>query len=425
MTREIFVPSRELLVVTELDDTCRDAAQALPESNQFPVGSKPEIADKIARLGTRTIQAGFPMTPGDAEQVREVAESVGNGVYAIVPKRIVGDKLVSDPEYSFTPIITALSPAKREAVEVTFDAVKSAKYPGMHIFMPTEERNIRARFPNMTKEEVLQMGVDAARYARQIGGPDIILEFTLEVGADTFRRDPKWLEHCARSILLDEEANIDVLNVPDSTGGADGDDIYDMFARITKWVIEEGRAGDVTISTHNHADGGAASSNSVMAARAVADTAVAMSSVIPRFQVEVANGAGLGERVENTNHALFVLNMLQAVDKGRFPVAVEYQVDTLPTKSTAEFVMDKAGLEVSLFAPVIGEGINWVSSGIHAAVINRFGASAYNPFDPRWFGHKHATVIKPGVYQGSRGRKALGPVESYESETYNAGARSG
>lgn len=412
-----FTPNKELLVVTEFDDTCRDAAQALPESNQFPVGSKPEIADWIARLGIRTIQAGFPMTPGDAEQVKEVAAMVGNNVYTITPTRIVGDKLVSDPEYTFTPVITALSPARKEAVEVTFDAVKDAKYPGVHIFMPVEERNIRARFPNMTKYQVLQMGVDAARHARQAGGPDMVLEFSLEVGTDAFRRDPKWFEYCARTMLSDDKAKINVLNVPDSTGGADGDDIYDMFCQLTTWVIQEGRAEDVTLSTHNHGDGGAASSNSVMAARAVADTAVARGSVIPRVQAEVANGAGLGERAENANHALFTLNMLQAIDKGRFPVAVEYQVDTLPTKSTAEFVMAQAGLEVPVFAPVIGKGINWVSSGVHAHVIDAFGASAYNPFDPRWFGHKYATVIKPGVYQGRRGRNALGPIESYESPT--------
>lgn len=414
MSAEIFVPSTDQLTVVTFDTTLRDGDQALPKECQFKPGVKPELAAQIARLGTRTIEAGFPATAGDGEEVAEVARTVGRSEFTITPRRLEGDVFVSDDPATFTPIITGLSLSREADVETTWEAVREARYPGIHIFLATDERNMRAKHPGMTRRQTLDMFQGAVRHARAIGGPDMVLEVSCELASVT---DRAWLETVSRTMLADEEAKIDVLNLPDTTGRVDRQHMERMFYEAAGWVMDEGRAGDVTMSTHNHDDRGRAVDNSIGATTGVYRAARERGSVIPRMQVEVESGAKLGERVGNANHYLFALDFLMTIADGRFEVPVDYRVDTVPSKEVAERIMGEAGLEVPLYTHAIGEWINKVFSGVHSdASIKAEEASIYYPYDVTGFGHKYPVEILDGKYQGNRGRANLGAIKHFKSE---------
>lgn len=414
MSAENFVASPDRLTVVKLDTTLRDGDQALPEECQFKPGAKPVLAAQIARLGTRTIEAGFPATSGDGEEVAEVARTVGRSEFTITPRRIVGDSFVADDPETFTPIITGLSLSREADVETTWEAVREADHPGVHIFLATDERNMRAKHPSMTRRQTLDMFQRAVRHARQIAGPDMTLEVSCELASVT---DRAWLETVSRTMLADEEARIDVLNLPDTTGRVDREHMERMFYEAANWVMDEGRAGDVTMSTHNHDDRGRAADNSIGAIMGAYRAARERGLVIPRMQVEVESGAKLGERVGNTNHYLFALDFLMTIADGRFEVPVDYKVDTVPSKEVAEQIMGEAGLEVPLYTHAIGEWINKIFSGVHSdASIKAQEASIYYPFDATGFGHKHPVEILDGKYQGARGKANLGAIKQFKSE---------
>src|ERR1700754_4140714 len=94
--------------INYLDTTMRDGDQAQPEEHQCPPGTKVGIAEELAGMGIHTIEAGFPTTPGDAEEVAVVAGTVGTTTYTVTPHHIEGDSLVAGESYQHTPVITGI-----------------------------------------------------------------------------------------------------------------------------------------------------------------------------------------------------------------------------------------------------------------------------------------------------------------------------
>jgi 2-isopropylmalate synthase len=92
------------------DTTLRDGEQAAGGSLNIP--EKVEIARQLEKLGVDVIEAGFPVTsPGDFEAVRLIAEEVR------------------------TPVICVLTHANLEAVDQSWEAVKGAAHPCIHIVL--------------------------------------------------------------------------------------------------------------------------------------------------------------------------------------------------------------------------------------------------------------------------------------------------
>ena len=175
--------SEAIVTVDIFDTTLRDGAQSLPEANQFPVGSKVEIADHLANLGIGVIEAGFPRTPGDAEEVMEVAKTVGSEEFQVQQWRngvVVDDRMV-------TPVIAGLSRTTEEDVDAAWGSVQSAIFPRIHTFISTDAEHMEAKFPGKTPEEVLEMGRSAVRHAKQISSEHFgsSVEFSAEAASTT------------------------------------------------------------------------------------------------------------------------------------------------------------------------------------------------------------------------------------------------
>ncbi|HVA10924.1 MAG TPA: hypothetical protein VNG32_02035, partial [Candidatus Dormibacteraeota bacterium] len=368
----------------EIFDTVpRDGAQSLPKENKFPrdSGVKVAIANAIAKLGVNTIEAGFPATDGDGEEVSEVATTIGQTEYSVVPKTIENGELVALPTRVWTPVITGLSLAKPKDIETTWQAVKGAKHPGIHTFVATSEEHMRAKHSGMSQVQVLGMAISAIRHARDVGGPDTRVEFSCEAASTS---DMNTLRRFVKSALQED---IDVINLPDTLGAASPIRMARIFSEATKWIIEEGRQDEVMISSHNHNDGERAVQNAISSMHAVIDTARGMHSNIPRFQFEGVAAPGMGERNGNAFLAAYVRNVL--TDRNEFNAEIDLSIDTTLLKAVAEFVLAEAGLSVDPNTPVVGKATAEHRSGVHSDGILKGGVAIYAAVNPMWFGHPH------------------------------------
>ncbi len=108
------------------------------------------------------IEAGFPIaSPDDFEAVRQIAQIVGNEV----------------DDSGYVPVICGLSRANARDIERAWDAVKSAKLPRLHTFIATSNIHMETKLCK-TPDEVVQIAVDAVKFARSLGCDDI--EFSPE-----------------------------------------------------------------------------------------------------------------------------------------------------------------------------------------------------------------------------------------------------
>ena len=96
------------------DTTLRDGEQAAGGS--LNVQEKIEIARQLEKLGVDVIEAGFPVTsPGDFEAVKLIAKEVR------------------------TPTICVLTHANIEAIDQSWEAVKEAAHPRIHIVLSSSD----------------------------------------------------------------------------------------------------------------------------------------------------------------------------------------------------------------------------------------------------------------------------------------------
>ncbi len=387
------------------DTSLRDGAQSLPNKKQFPPDAKPALADAIARLGVTTIEAGFPGTEHDGQEVADVAETVGRTRYVITPRTIEDGELMNLPPREFTPIITGLARAVPSEIEQTWQAVSKALRPGIHVFVATAAEHMQVKHKDKSKTEILAMAQAGIRHARAISSPNTQLEFSCEAASTT---DMPTLEQFVR-MALNEDVN--VINLPDTLGAASPRRMGAIFRAVTQWVHEEGRHQEVTISSHNHDDGARAVENTISSLHAVIDTANTLGIDPPTFQVEGVVTPGLGERNGNTFLAPFVRDVL--TDRDEFRADILMYVDTKRILRTAKQIAEAARLKIDPNAPVVGSETRKHRSGVHSDAIIKGGAAVYAAVNPVWFGHPNAAELEDGKFQGNHGRQHLGTVDTY------------
>jgi 2-isopropylmalate synthase len=379
--------------VTIFDTTERDGAQALPEDYQFPDGKKAEIAQHIAGLGVGVIEAGFPATTGDAEEVTSVARTVGRTDYTTSVWQN-GNRI---GHVHKSPVIAGLCRATRSDIEATWKAVMDAKRARIHIFVPTDAEHIQKKFPGKSPEDILVMGSEMAKFAKSLilGHPDATIEFTAEAAATT---DKEYLERIIKEVL---RQGVDVINVPDTVGQRDPLWMREFYGQVIDWVIST--RPEATISAHNHNDLGMAVANTGMLLHAAVAYA-RKHDVMVRIQYE-ATIMGIGERAGNADIFSTVAGLFKFSPDMDVPVSWQFNPEVSVT--TATTVMAYAGLAVARQSPVVGSDINKHRSGIHSDGILKGGHRLYTPLDPTFWGHSEDAVHQSGKYQGRRGREAV------------------
>ncbi len=323
--------------VIVFDTTLRDGEQAAGGS--LNVQEKLEIARQLEKLNVDVIEAGFPVTsPGDFEAVRLIAKEIR------------------------TPSICVLTHANLKAVDDSWDAVKEASNPRIHIVLSSSDIHLFYQL-RKNREEITKMSCDTVAHARQYTDN---IEFS---AMDASRTDPAYIHELLKAVI---DAGATTVNVPDTVGYA----MPQQFGQLIEGVFENVPNIDkAVVSIHCHNDLGLAVSNSLAAIKCGAR------------QIEGTIN-GIGERAGNASLEEVVMAIKTRADFFN----VETNVDTRQIYRTSRLVSDLTGFPVQPNKAIVGGNAFRHSSGLHVdGMIKK--ANTYEIMDPRSVGIPSSSLV--------------------------------
>jgi len=301
--------SRKIIV---LDTTLRDGEQV--PGAKLNVYQKLEIAKQLKRLNVDIIEAGFPASSqGDFHAVQEIVRAVGD-----------------------TVSITALARAVQKDIDAVYESIKLAQNPLIHIVLGTSNVHVEKKF-NRSKDAVLQMGVDAVKYAKTLL-PNV--QYSTE---DASRSDFEYLWSTIEAVV---KAGATMINVPDTVGFAVPEEYGELIRKLNERL--KNLDDRVVLSVHCHNDLGMATANTLSAIRNGAD------------KVEVTIN-GLGERAGNTSleEVVMALKVRESFYGGYTDIRTQELL------KSSRLVSHLTGLDVQVNKAITGENAFAHSSGIH------------------------------------------------------------
>src|SRR5579862_1076502 len=323
--------------VLVFDTTLRDGEQSPGVRLAMP--DKLEIGHQLVSLGVDIIEAGFPISsPGDFEAVNTLSREL-KGVQ-----------------------ICGLTRARTKDIEVAAEALKPAENPRIHTGLGVSENHLRHKL-KMTKEQALEMGVNAVKTARQFTDN---IEYFME---DSGRAELDYVYQVVEAVI---DAGANTINVPDTTGYTYPNEYYHLIKGIIENVPNSDKA---VFSCHCHNDLGMATANTLAGV------------VGGARQVEVTVN-GIGERAGNT--ALEEVVMALRIRRDLFKV--ESGIDTTQLLPTSRLVSRLTGMVVQRNKAVVGANAYAHSSGIHQDGVLK-ERSTYEIIDPHLVGAEKSEII--------------------------------
>lgn len=302
MTRKIIV----------LDTTLRDGEQV--PGAKMNLKQKVEFAQQLKRLRVDMIEAGFPASSqGDFEAVQQIARTAGDEVS-----------------------ITALARAVKSDIDAVYESIRLAQNPFIHIVLGTSDIHVDKKF-NRSKDAVLQMGIDAVKYAKKLL-PEV--QYSTE---DASRSDFEYLWKTIEGVV---KAGATIINVPDTVGYAVPDEFGELIRKLNERL--KNLNDRVILSVHCHNDLGLATANTLSAIRNGAD------------KVECTIN-GLGERAGNCS--LEEVVMALKVRENHYHCHTDIQTTELIR--TSRLLTHLTGLDVQVNKAITGDNAFAHSSGIH------------------------------------------------------------
>jgi 2-isopropylmalate synthase len=319
------------------DTTLRDGEQS--PGCSLNGAEKLEIAHQLARLGVDVIEAGFAASsPGDFAAVRTIAEQVRG------------------------PVITALARGVKSDIDAVAEAVKPAERPRIHIVVSASNIHLERKM-RKSKDDVLQMGIDSVRYARNLCDD---VEYSTE---DASRAD---LDYLCRTLEEVIKAGATVVNIPDTVGFAVPGEWYEAFSAIMHRVPNIDKA---RISVHCHDDLGMAAANSLEAIRAGAT------------QVEGCFN-GIGERAGNASLEEIIMAIHMRPDY--YNARTDIKLDEI--YRTCHLISNRMGMPIPRNKAVVGGNAFAHSSGIHQDGILK-DRQNYEIISPELIGLKSHDIV--------------------------------
>ena len=292
------------------DTTLRDGEQS--PGCSMNLREKLLVAEQLELLQVDTIEAGFAAaSPGDFESVQAVAAAAREA------------------------FVASLSRCLPKDIEASWEAVRGAKKPCIHVFLATSPLHMQYKL-NMKPEQVYEQAVAMVKHARNLC-PRV--EFSLE---DFSRSEPAFTHRVIEGVI---RAGAAVVNLPDTVGYA----LPEQYGALVRGVLEKvPNAGEAVFSVHCHNDLGLAVANSLAAVQAGAR------------QVECTIN-GIGERAGNA--ALEEVAMTLRTRPDAFPVVCG--VDTTRLYGASRCVVAATGSRVQANKAIVGENAFAHEAGIH------------------------------------------------------------
>jgi 2-isopropylmalate synthase len=292
------------------DTTLRDGEQS--PGCSMNIKEKIEMARQLEALGVNVIEAGFAAaSQGDFNAVRAVAKELQK------------------------TRITSLSRALTKDIDSTWEAIRYAKYPRIHLFIATSDIHMEYKLKK-TRAEVLEQTAEMVRYAKKYCED---IEFSAE---DATRSDPDFLAQVCE-VAIAEGAT--VLNIPDTVGYTSPEEYGNLF-RFLRGSVKG--AANVQFSSHCHDDLGLAVANALAAIKAGAE------------QVECTIN-GIGERAGNTALEEIVMNLKTRSDY----YGADTSVATAQIYKASRLLSTITGVKVQPNKAIVGENAFAHESGIH------------------------------------------------------------
>ena len=318
------------------DTTLRDGEQV--PGCQLNTIEKIQVAKALEQLGVDVIEAGFPVSsPGDFSSVIEISKAVT------------------------WPTICALTRAVEHDIDVAAESLKYAKHKRIHTGIGTSDEHIKYKF-NSNREEILEMGVQAVRYAKKFVED---VEFYCE---DAGRTDNEYLARVVEAVI---KAGATVVNIPDTTGYCLPQEYFEKIKYLKEHVPNIDKA---IISTHCHNDLGMATANTLNGVMAGAR------------QVEVTIN-GIGERAGNTS--LEEIAMILKCHKG---LGIDTNINTTRIYPTSRLVSSLMNMPVQPNKAVVGRNAFAHSSGIHQDGVLK-NVHTYEIMDPKDVGIDDNSIV--------------------------------
>ncbi|MDJ0627464.1 MAG: 2-isopropylmalate synthase [Rhodobacter sp.] len=332
------------------DTTLRDGEQS-PGAYLDP-DQKMEIAVQLARLGVDVIEAGFPSSSeGNLKTVQRIAASVGQA------ERKSGIGTEAQP-----PMIASLCRANRRDIDITWEGVKPARFPCIHIVLPTSEIHLKYKV-GKTQDEIIKIARESVAHARDLCAN---VEFSAE---DATRTDQGYLLEVLETAI---EAGATTVNIPDTVGYAMPHE-YGGLIRFLSTSLT-GRDG-VVISAHCHDDLGVATAN----------TLAGIENGCRQVEVTIN---GIGERAGNACLAETVMAL-----HTRKPVFnIETNINRREILPTSAMVSQMAGMPVQPNKAIVGENAFAHEAGIHQDGVLK-NRSTYEVLDPEDLGLASRLVL--------------------------------
>lgn len=334
------------------DVTLRDGNQALRKP--WNEKEKKIVFSLLQKLGVQGIEIGFPSANQEEFKICQILAKLASGEQTI----------------------SALSRAKNHEIEITWEAIKLAKHPRLHIVYPISNYSIQ-NVLKTSQKDVISVVKEGIRFAKNLIGTAGEIQFSGEHFGD-----PETDIDFAISVFqvaIEEGAN--VINLANTVER----DRPFAFVEKVKQVVNELK-DSATISVHTHNDLGMATATTVESVFAGAT------------QVEVALN-GLGERAGNTNLYETAVALYLA---GR-PMSIAFS----EMLSTAQTIAGLTGIPIPEKAPILGEDIFSHRSGIHQDGVlktSHLAKTAYSAFSPRFIGRESEESIE---FTNQSGKRAL------------------
>lgn len=291
------------------DTTLRDGEQV--PGCQLSTDEKIVIARELEGLGVDVIEAGFPISsPGDFLSVIEISKAV---------KDIT---------------VCALTRSKKDDIDVAAEALRYAKRGRIHTGIGSSDIHIKHKF-NSTREQVLEQGVWAVKYAKSKG---VEVEFFAE---DAGRADLVFLARMVEAVI---EAGADVVNIPDTTGYC----LPHLYGKRIQYLFDNvNNIHKATISVHCHNDLGLATAN----------TTAGLINGARQAEVTIN---GIGERAGNTS-----LEEIAMIIKTHKDLDLYTNIKSEKIYALSKMVSDMMRMPVQPNKAIVGANAFAHSSGIH------------------------------------------------------------